>query len=140
MYFCKKYKEAGKIAEEDASLMAEYEELKNGVLDCLANWLAGHGCTAHEEIVNTLRSRQHAKALADRIDMCSLGNEDKRDFCFISSLSYLNFELSALLTEVFKVCMAVNEEITLCATDRVKIFQRDCTTAYKSDSVKRRAR
>ena len=118
MYFCKKYENPGAVAAEDAAFMAEYENI---VLGCLDTWLAGQGVTAHEEAVAALREQRQAEKWVGRMEFINVSQEDRERFSFISTLAYLNFQLSDVLLAVVRACVAVNAEVMLNSLDNVYI-------------------
>jgi len=112
MYFGRKYEVPGEVAAEDRSLMEEYEGV---VLKFFDEWLAGQGCGAHGEIIAAIRKKQPAKALAGRIEFGNINEREKSMFYLITSLAYLNFQLSGVLAEMIRTCVAVNAESALHA-------------------------
>ena len=118
MYFGRKYEAPGQIAAEDTDLMEEYESIVLGYFD---EWLAGQGCSAHEEIIAAIRRKQSAKAAAGRIEFVNMNEEEKNRFYLITSLAYLNFQLSGVLAEMVRTCAAVNAEETLHSFQNVYI-------------------
>lgn len=114
MYFGKKYEMSGEIATEDRTLMEEYEGI---VLRNFEEWLARQGCAAHEEVIASIRKKQPAGVLAGRIEFVNINGREKSRFYLITSLAYLNFQLSGVLAEMVRTCVAVNAEDTLHALD-----------------------
>lgn len=112
MYFGKKYEMPGEVAAEDRTLMEEYEDI---VLKNFDKWLARQGCAAHEEVIASIRRKQPAGVLAGRIEFVNINGREKSRFYLITSLAYLNFQLSGVLAEMVRTCVAVNAEDTLHA-------------------------
>lgn len=112
MYFGIKYEMPGEAAAEDRTLMEEYEDI---VLKNFEDWLARQGCAAHEEAIASIRKKQPAGVLTGRIEFANINGKEKNRFYFITSLAYLNFQLSEVLAEMVRTCVAVNAESALHA-------------------------
>lgn len=118
MYFGSKYEAPGCVSAEDAALMEEYEDI---VLGSFEEWLAGQGCTVCEQAVAAIRRKQPAGNIIGRIDMANMHKTEKARFLFLTSLAYVNFQLSEVLTEMVRTCAVVNVEETLRSFHNVYI-------------------
>lgn len=125
IYFCEKYENAGGVAAEDTALITEYENIVLGGFDA---WLAKQGITEHREVVMTLREQKTAEGLLHRIEFTNINEEDKKQFSFICSLAYLNFQLSDGMLALVQGCVVVNQEMVLRVLDGVYIGARGCRT------------
>lgn len=112
MYFGRKYETPGEVAAEDRMLMEEYEDI---VLRNFDEWLARQGCAAHEEVIASIRKKQPTGTLAGRIEFVNINGKEKSRFYMITSLAYLNFQLSRVFAEMVRTCVSVNAESALHA-------------------------
>lgn len=110
LYFYKKYEKPESLSKEDTAYMEEYEQI---LLKSFDAWLAGQGCTAHEEAVAALRERKAAGQIIGRIEFGQIGKEEMECFHVISNLAYRNYQLSEVLLEIVRACMVMNVEETL---------------------------
>ncbi|MDE7418479.1 MAG: DUF4132 domain-containing protein [Lachnospiraceae bacterium] len=110
MYFGRKYETPGEVSAEDAALIKEYEDI---VLKNFDEWLAAQGCPTHEETIAAIRGKRPAGNIVGRMEFVNINGKEKSRFYFITSLAYLNFQLSGVLTEMVRTCAAVNAEETL---------------------------
>ena len=86
------------------------------------------GITEHREVVTTLREQKTAEGLLHRIEFTNINEEDKKQFSFICSLAYLNFQLSDGMLALVQGCVVVNQEMVLRVLDGVYIGARGCRT------------
>ncbi len=112
VYFWMKYTEAKQLAAEDVELMKEYED---AILECLDEWLQQQACFGHDRIVSAVRAHQLTKEMIDGIIQCALSEDARRQICSIGCMAYLNFQLSDVLMDVVRVCLAVDAEWVLFA-------------------------
>ncbi|MDE7203865.1 MAG: DUF4132 domain-containing protein, partial [Lachnospiraceae bacterium] len=111
-YFGRKYAETDLLEAEDTVFLKEYED---GMIDCLAQWLAQHGCSTHEEIMAAIRAKQLTPELLAGTKQCSFAEPGRKQLCFIGSMAYLNYTISDVLRDIFRTCASVDAEWALFA-------------------------
>lgn len=112
VYFWMKYTGAEQLAEEDAALMEAYADM---LLGCLDEWLQQQACFGHDRIVSAVRARQLTREMLDGAVQCSFPENVRRQLRRIGSMAFLNFQFSDVLTDVVRICLAVNAEWVLLA-------------------------
>lgn len=108
MYFGIKYETPGEVSAVDVALMEEYEEI---ILKNFDEWLAEQNSTAHADIITAIREKRQVGAVTGRIEMDDMNEKERRRFQFITSLAYLNFQLSDVLLALVRTCAVVNTEV-----------------------------
>lgn len=117
-YFGRKYETPGEVLAEDAVLMEEYEEI---ILRNFDEWLAEQGCITHQEAIAAIREKRQAGTVIGRIEISSSNTKEGRRFQFITSLAYLNYQLSDVLLAVVRTSAAVNAEVMLDSMGHIYI-------------------
>ncbi len=107
VYFYKKYAAKNQIETADAALMKAYEEEMTAFLD---EWFAQQAKPLRGEIMSALRAHELTEALLSSVKMDNLAEPERRQLCFICTMSMMNFPFSDVLQNITKVCMAVNAE------------------------------
>ncbi len=97
---------------EDAALLKEYEE---GVLESLYEWLQQQSCFQCDSLIDAIREHRLTRELLKNIISNSPTEEEYHQLCHINNMAYLNFQLSDLLRDVVRVCLAVDAEKVLFA-------------------------
>jgi len=110
MYFGRKYEMPGEVSAEDAVLMEEYEEI---ILRNFEEWLVEQGCTAHKDAIAKIREGRQAGTVTGRIEIGRMNTKEGRRFQFLTSLAYLNYQLSDVLLAVVQTSAVVNAEVML---------------------------
>ena len=76
----------------------------------LDEWFAQQAKPLRGEIMSALRAHELTEALLSSVKMDNLAEPERRQLCFICTMSMMNFPFSDVLRDITKVCMAVNAE------------------------------
>ncbi len=118
LYFNRKYQKTDKLSEEDVSYMETYEDI---LLHYLNTWVVRREYRERAEVINAVRDGQLTEELLRQVKARSMTNEEMKRFLTVSSMAFLNYQLSSVLTNIVKSCMAINAMAALYSLECVRI-------------------
>ena len=102
---------------EDMALLKEYEEY---LLERLYEWLQQQSCFGRYRIITAIRDNQLTKELLkNTVSGSNPTNIQRNELCQIAKMAYLNFNLSNILRDIIRVCLAVDAQKVLFAFSEV---------------------